>query len=207
MNSDTLDLEGERRGPTRRGRGRGHRCGRRVPPTAGMQGEGDGQGQALRTASTAAAALPSPITVREKGAIVTSCVRRRPPPPLPSRFFLSHAKWRDTLRRFPPPQPLPSPTRPRVRNTPRAVLEANQVRRFRRRKRYPSSRPLPRFGFLAPGGDHRWGTSTRLRRLASRTADPADPCEDAAAVALCQPARRLRGLVQREVIDSAINLR
>jgi hypothetical protein len=42
MNSDTLDLGGERRGPTRSGRCRGHRCGRGVPPTAGMQGEGDG---------------------------------------------------------------------------------------------------------------------------------------------------------------------
>jgi hypothetical protein len=41
MNSYTLDLR-ERRGPTRRGRCRGHRCGRGVPPTAGMQGEGDG---------------------------------------------------------------------------------------------------------------------------------------------------------------------
>jgi hypothetical protein len=40
MNSDTLDLGGERRGPTRRGRCRGHRCGRGVPPTAGMQVEG-----------------------------------------------------------------------------------------------------------------------------------------------------------------------
>ena len=43
MNSDTLDLGGERRGPTRRGRCRGHRCGHRVPPTRHMQGEGEGQ--------------------------------------------------------------------------------------------------------------------------------------------------------------------
>jgi hypothetical protein len=42
MNSDTLDLGGERRGLTRRGRCRGHRCGHRVPPTADMQGEGEG---------------------------------------------------------------------------------------------------------------------------------------------------------------------
>jgi hypothetical protein len=41
MNSDTLDLGGERREPTRRERCRGHRCGRRVPLTDGMQGEGD----------------------------------------------------------------------------------------------------------------------------------------------------------------------
>jgi hypothetical protein len=112
-----------------------------------------------------------------------------------------------TLRRIPPPQPLPSPTRPRARNTPRRVLEANQGRQFRRRRRYPSICPLPRFGFLAPGADHQWGSSTRIRLPASRTADPADPCEDAAAVALCPPARRLRGLGQREVIDSAIDLR
>jgi hypothetical protein len=81
------------------------------------------------------------------------------------------------------------------------------VQRFCRRRRYPSSRPLPRFGFLAPGGDHRWGTSMRIRLPASWAADSADPCEDAAAVALCPSARRLRGLGQREVIDSAIDLR
>jgi hypothetical protein len=40
MNSDTLDLEGERREPARRGRGRGHRCDRRVLPIGRMQGEG-----------------------------------------------------------------------------------------------------------------------------------------------------------------------
>jgi hypothetical protein len=45
MNSDMLNLGGEIRVPTRRGRCRGHRCGRRMPPTAGMQGEGDCQGQ------------------------------------------------------------------------------------------------------------------------------------------------------------------
>jgi hypothetical protein len=50
MNSDTLDLRGERRRPTHRGRYRGHRCGRRVPPTDRMQGEGDSQLQPLRTA-------------------------------------------------------------------------------------------------------------------------------------------------------------
>jgi hypothetical protein len=40
MNSDTLNLGGERRGPTRRGRCRGHRCGYRVPPTRRMKGRG-----------------------------------------------------------------------------------------------------------------------------------------------------------------------
>jgi hypothetical protein len=51
INSDTLDLEGERRGPTRRGRCRGHRCGHRVPPTRRMQGEGEGQRPPLQLAS------------------------------------------------------------------------------------------------------------------------------------------------------------
>jgi hypothetical protein len=50
MNSDTLDLGGERKRPTRRERCRGHRCGRRVPPTTPTQGEGDAEGAALRTA-------------------------------------------------------------------------------------------------------------------------------------------------------------
>jgi hypothetical protein len=48
MNSDTLDLGGERRGPTCRGRCRGHRCGHRVPPTRRMQGEGEVQRSPLR---------------------------------------------------------------------------------------------------------------------------------------------------------------
>jgi hypothetical protein len=50
MNSDTLDLGGERRGPARRGRCRGHRCGCRVPPTRRMQGEGEGQRPPLQLA-------------------------------------------------------------------------------------------------------------------------------------------------------------
>jgi hypothetical protein len=45
MNCDTLYLGGERRGPARRGRRRGHRCGRRVPPTRRMQGRGLPRGQ------------------------------------------------------------------------------------------------------------------------------------------------------------------
>jgi hypothetical protein len=65
--------------------------------------------------------------------------RRPPPPPLPSRFFLSRAKWRGTLRRIPPRQSLPSPTRPRVRNTPRTVLEANQVFGAKRPKPKPDA--------------------------------------------------------------------
>jgi hypothetical protein len=50
MNSDTLDLGGERRGPARRGRCRGHRCGGRVPPTRRMQGKGEGQRPPLQLA-------------------------------------------------------------------------------------------------------------------------------------------------------------
>jgi hypothetical protein len=91
-------------------------------------------------------------------------------------------------------------------------LEANPVRRLRCRKRYPSSRLLPRFRFPAPGGDHRWGTSTGLCRPASPTDEPADPgevtgFEDVAVVVLYQSTRRLRALVQREVIDPGIDLR
>jgi hypothetical protein len=152
-------------------------------------------------------ASPFPNTVADIWATVCPLpLHRHPPlPPLPSQFFLSHAKWMGTLRRIPPPQPLPSPTRPRARNTPRRVLEANQGRRIRRWRRYPSI--CPRFGFFAPGGDHQWGSSTRIQLPASRTADPADPCEDAAAVAPCLPTRRLLGLGQRGVVDSAIDLR
>jgi hypothetical protein len=52
MNSDTLYLGEERRGPARRGRRKGHRCGRRVPPTRRMQGEGAAKGAALRITLT-----------------------------------------------------------------------------------------------------------------------------------------------------------
>jgi hypothetical protein len=47
MNSDTLDLGGERREQARKERCRGHRCGRGVSPTDDMQGKG----AALQTAS------------------------------------------------------------------------------------------------------------------------------------------------------------
>jgi hypothetical protein len=43
MNSDTLDLGGERRGPTHRGRCRGHRCGHRVPLQPTCKGRGSGR--------------------------------------------------------------------------------------------------------------------------------------------------------------------
>jgi hypothetical protein len=52
MNSDTLYLEGERRGPAHRGRCRGQRCGHRVPPAGAMQGEGDAQRSLLQAASS-----------------------------------------------------------------------------------------------------------------------------------------------------------
>jgi hypothetical protein len=129
------------------------------------------------------------------------------PPPLPSRFLLSPGKWVGMLRRRPSPQPLPSHTSARARNTPRKELQANHGRRNRRRRRYPSIRPRPRIVCLRPAGEQQWGSSTRIRRPASRTGDPADPCEDSGAARLCPPARRLRGGGQREVIHSPTDLR
>jgi hypothetical protein len=53
---------------------------------------------------------PSPITVAHIGATVHPLhLQRIPLPPLPSRFLLSPAKWMDTLRRIPSPQPLLRP--------------------------------------------------------------------------------------------------
>jgi hypothetical protein len=46
---------------------------------------------------------PSSNTVADIAATVHPLPLHRPPPPsLPFRFFLSHAKWRATLRRIPP---------------------------------------------------------------------------------------------------------
>jgi hypothetical protein len=112
-----------------------------------------------------------------------------------------------TLRQRPSPQPLPSHTSACARNTPRKELQANHGRPNRRRRRYPSIRPRPRIVCLHPAGEQQWGSSTRIRRPASRTGDPADPCEDVGAAPLCPPARRLRGGGQREVINSPIDLR
>jgi hypothetical protein len=80
---------------------------------------------------------PSPTTVAVLGVTVRpySLHRLPPPPPLPSRFLLSPAKWMDTLLRRISPQPVPSATRPRARKTPRTAKEANQGRRIRRRRR------------------------------------------------------------------------
>jgi hypothetical protein len=133
----------------------------------------------------------SPITVAGIGATVPLYPLHRvpPPPPLPSRFLLSPAKWMATLRRRSFPQPLPSQTRARARNTPRKTLEAIRGRPNRRRRRYASIRRRPRIVCLPPASEQQWGSSTRLRRQPSRTGDPADPCEDAGAVRRCPPER------------------
>jgi hypothetical protein len=134
---------------------------------------------------------PSPITVAGVGATVPLYPVHRvpPPPPLPSRFLLSPAKWMATLRRRSVSLPLPSQTRARARNTPRKTPEAIRGRPYRRRRRYASFRRRPRIVCLRPPGEQQWASSTRLRRQPSRTGDPADPCEDAAAVRRCPPER------------------
>jgi hypothetical protein len=88
---------------------------------------------------------PSPITVAGIGATVPLYPLHRvpPPPPLPSRFLLSPAKWMATLRRRSFSQPLPSQTRARARNTPRKTPEAIRGRPNRRRRRYASIRRRP----------------------------------------------------------------
>jgi hypothetical protein len=70
-------------------------------------------GRRLRLSSTTSACLPLPYHCsRYRGYSAPLPLHRHPPPPLPSRFFLSPAKWMGTLRHKPPPQPLPSPTTP-----------------------------------------------------------------------------------------------
>jgi hypothetical protein len=112
-----------------------------------------------------------------------------------------------TLRRLPPPQPVASETSARARNTPTRELQAILGRPNRRRRRLPWIRPRPRFLSLGPGGEQQRSSSTRIHRPASRSGDPANPCEDAAAGLLCPPVRRLRGGGQREFIDSPTDLR
>jgi hypothetical protein len=129
------------------------------------------------------------------------------PPPLPSRFLLSPAKWMGTLRRRPSPHPLPSHTSARARNTPTKEVEPIRGRTNRRRTRYASIRRLPRIVCLRPAGEQKSGSSTRIRLHPSRTGDPADPCEDVGAARLCPPERQLRGRGRREVIHSPIDLR
>ena len=136
---------------------------------------------------------PSPITVAHIGATVRPLPHHRfpLPPPLPSRFLLSPAKWMATLRRRSFSQPLPSQTRARARNTPRKTPEAIRGRPNRRRRRYASIRRRPRIVCLRPADEQQWGSSTRIRRQASRTDDPADPCEDAGAAPLVSVRRHV----------------
>ena len=58
-----------------------------------------------------------------------------------------------------------------------------------------------------PGGEQQRSLSMWIRRLASWSGHPADPCEGAAAGRLCPPVRRLRGGGQREFVDSPRDLR
>jgi hypothetical protein len=129
------------------------------------------------------------------------------PPPLPSRFLLSPAKWMGTLRRSRPLRLLASQTSPRARNTPRRELQASLRRPHHRRRTLPWIRPPPRFICLAPGGDQQTPSSTRIHWAASRSGDPVDPCEDAAVGRLFPPVRRLRGSRQRDIIESATDRR
>jgi hypothetical protein len=152
---------------------------------------------------------PSPISVVRIGATVDPYpLHRIPlPPPLPSRFLLSPAKWMGTLPRSPPPRPVASQTSARDRNTPSSELPAIQPRPQRRRRRKPWFRARPRILFTGPGGEQQRSLSTRIRRLASWSGHPADPCEGAAVGRLCPPVRRLQGGGQREFVDSPTDLR
>jgi hypothetical protein len=84
MNSDTLDLGGERRGPTRRGRYRGHSCGRGVPPTATMQGEGDAEGMLCAQPEAVCSACDEPLPPLTLYTFSVARGAQRPPlkPPL-----------------------------------------------------------------------------------------------------------------------------
>jgi hypothetical protein len=112
-----------------------------------------------------------------------------------------------TLRRSRPPRLVASQTSSCARNTPTRELKANLRRPHRRRRTLLWIRPRPRFICLAPGGEQQRSSSTRIHRAASRSGDPADPCEDAAAGRLFPPVRRLRGGRQRELIDSSTDRR
>jgi hypothetical protein len=134
-------------------------------------------------------------------------LHRLPPPPLPSRFLLSPAKWMGTLRRSRPLRLLASQTSPRARKTPRSELQASPRRPHHRRRSLPWIRPPPRFICLAPGGEQQTPSSTRIHWAASRSGDPVDPCEDAAVGRLRTPVRRLRDSRQGEIFQSATDRR
>jgi hypothetical protein len=96
----------------------------------------------LRLSSTVSAALLLPNTVHDIGATVCPLpLHRRPlPPPLPPRFFLSHAKWRDTLRRIPPRSRF---LRPHARGF--GILRGRSSRRSKcSGRRSPSRSPMRR---------------------------------------------------------------
>jgi hypothetical protein len=152
---------------------------------------------------------PSPITVAPIGATVHRYpLHRIPlPPPLPSRFLLSPAKWMETLPRSPPPRPVASQRSARDRNPPSSDLQAIQPRPQRRRRRYSWFRARHRILRIGRPGEHQRKLWPRIRRLASWSGHPADPCEGAAAGRLYPPVLRLLGGGQREFVDSPRDLR
>ena len=81
------------------------------------------------------------------------------------------------------------------------TVGGNRASAFAVPEKAPGEQPSPAIAF----------SCADRRPPASATHKAADPYEvtnfeDAAAVVLCQPARRLRALVQREVIDPSIDL-
>ena len=110
--------------------------------------------------------LPSPKTVAVLGATVRpySLHRLPPPPPLPSRFLLSPAKWMGTLRRSRALRLLASQRSPRGQKTPRSELQATPRTPHHRRRYLPWIRHPPRLICLAPGGEQQTSSSTRMTR-------------------------------------------
>jgi hypothetical protein len=151
---------------------------------------------------------PSPTTVADLGAIVRPySLHRLPPPPLPSRFLLSPAKWMGTLRRSRALRLLPSQRSPRGRKTPRSDHHATPRTPHHRRRFLPSIRHPPRLIWLPPGGEKQTPSSTRIPWAASPCGDPVDPCEDAAVGRRRTPVRRLRDSRQGDIFQSATHRR